>query len=152
MAGMKIDKCSVTEDGTCAMHGVEVERRKNQSRELDDIKAAIARNNQHIGSLLTFKNLATGASLLGMMVLSGSYIYTYTHIESAELKHSTWEAELKRLDLRVSTMATRQAVIDDRYNTLVTRIEDLNDRIYQLINSIEDRRVKNKYNPPNQGK
>ncbi len=144
MSGVKIDKCSVTEDGVCAMHGVEVERRKNHQRELDDIKADITKNNQHIGTLLTFKNLITGASLLGMLVLTGSYVYTYTHIESAELKHATWESELKSLDMRVNTLATRQAVIDDRYNTLVTRIDELSDRIYQLINSLEGRSAQKK--------
>ncbi len=150
MSGVKIDKCSVAEDGVCAMHGVEVERRKNHQRELDDIKADITNNKQHIGTLLTFKNLITGASLLGMLVLTGSYVYTYTHIESAELKHVAWESELKSLDMRVNTLATRQAVIDDRYNTLVTRIDELSDRIYQLINSLEGRRVKAQYNSPSQ--
>jgi len=52
MTGQKIGTCSVTEDGLCAMHGVEVERRKSDRRDIEAVKAEIAENKRHIGELL----------------------------------------------------------------------------------------------------
>jgi len=136
MDGRTIEKCSVAEDGVCAMHGVEIERRKTDRRDIDAVKREIEENNKHIGALLTFKNIAIGVSMLGMMVLTGGYLYTYSHIQTAEIKYGAYDLDIRSLDGRINSLSTRLAVVDERYMALTTQMATLNDRLGRLISII----------------
>lgn len=101
----KLSGCSVTENGQCALHGIEVERRKGDRRVVEEVKDQVEKNTEdlndlktfrataddsigdledetkrhkeHIGDLLTSKNIGYGAALLLSLFLTGSFIYTY---------------------------------------------------------------------------
>lgn len=139
--GFKVHGCSVTEDGVCAMHGVEIERRTTDRRDLDAVKKDIEKNRQYIGALLTFKNIAIGVSVFGMMVLSGGYLYTYTHVQASEIKYREYAMDLKALDDKVNALSTRLAVVDERYIALTAQMATLNERLAELIAAMNANRV-----------
>jgi len=80
--------------------------------------------------------------MLGMIVITGCYIYTYTHIQSAENKYEIYDDKIDQLEGYINSVSTRLAVVDERYIALTAQISTLNERLSQLINIINnDRRV-----------
>jgi len=143
-----IEKCTVTEDGHCAMHGVEVERRKHNQREIEDIKGDIKSNKVHIGNLLTFMNNINGQrTVIGgvaLLIVLGSYSYTFITANAIseanhryerllEAKERAYQTDLQGIRTRLSTLDTGLAVIDERYRTVVAQLRNLNDSLSQLL-------------------
>lgn len=132
MAGT-IKECSVTENGQCAMHGVEVERRVNTTKRLDDAE-------KWISLLLTFKNIMIGISLLGSAVLFGNYIYTRDHIRTAERKYELLDkafqqaqAERDQLEREMARLSADYARTDERYLAVTAQLGQMNGRLSQLV-------------------
>lgn len=121
----RIEECKVHETGHCALHGVEVERRKNTQEELKEYK-------QHTASLLTFKNVMIGVSLLGGTVLFGGIAYTYNHIQQSDTKMAAQQAEL-------ASLKSDYARTDERYIAVTSQLGQLNGRISQLVEILLDK-------------
>ena len=150
-----LDGCTVTEDGHCLMHGVEVERRKNNQKEIEDIKGEIKSNKVHIGNLLTFMNNINGQrTVIGgvaLLIVLGSYSYTFITANAIseanhryerllEAKERTYQTDLQGVRTRLSTLDTSLAVIDERYRSVVAQLRNLNDSLSQLLWVINEER------------
>lgn len=143
-----LDGCTVTEDGHCAMHGAEVERRKNSQKEIEGIKGDIKSNKAHIGNLLTFMNNINGQrTVIGgvaLLIVLGSYSYTFITANAIseanhryerllEAKERTYQVDLQGVRGRLSSLDTSLAVIDERYRSVVAQLRNLNDSLSQLL-------------------
>lgn len=72
-----IEGCQMSETGVCALHDVEVERRKGMKELVDKIPDIMTKLNWVLGASI-------GASSLAIVILIGSY--TYTNIVKVSLK------------------------------------------------------------------
>lgn len=131
--GYEIKGCTVTEDGTCAMHGIEVERRKTDRDEIRRIRV-------HIGELLTFKNICIGLSFLGSLVITGGYVYTYTTSESLKSRQVVVESQVTGIGKDVADLNVEVAVVKTQYSSLSIQLSNLNGRLEQLIRMIAEER------------
>lgn len=109
MAGHEINKCNIAEDGVCALHGVEVERRRNAST-----KFLVAY------SLILF-------------ILAGSFIYTRDVKLEADFKNQNISNTVDILSREISTLVTMQARADERYNSVLREMESLNKQIAAML-------------------
>lgn len=129
----QVKECRMHEDGKCVYHGVEVERRQHNERDLDAAE-------KHIGTLLTFKNQMIGISFLGVIVLLGGYAYTSEHIQSSERKYEHFETEFKAvkysLDLQKDTTSNMREVLarsDARTEGINSRLSSIDARLAQMV-------------------
>lgn len=154
-----LDRCAMTEDGFCPMHEVEVERRRNSRKEIEDIKADIVRTRGHIGNLLTFMNNINGQrTVIGgvaLLIVLGSYSYTFITANAInvanhryerllEAKERAYQTDLQGVRTRLSALDTGLAVIDERYRTVVAQLRNLNDSLSQLLWVINEERTVDK--------
>lgn len=146
-----VEKCTVAEDGQCAMHGVEVERRKNSQREINDIKEDIKSNRKHVGELLTFMNNFNGqrqvVAGVALVIILGSYYYTFItagrHERVAEAQEITYQRDVQDIRRQLGGLDTRIAVTDERYRSVMVQLKMLNDDLSQLLGILnEERSVK----------
>jgi len=118
-------KCTFGEDGQCALHGVEVERRKNM-QELTD----------NIPKMLTWQNRIVGWSILVTLSIGGAYIYTREVRDDMKAQYAasigTAAADVKKISDQVSALATGQARTEERYEALLRSITDMNANISTL--------------------
>lgn len=153
-----IEGCTVTEDGHCAMHGAEVERRKNSQKEIEDIKGDIKSNKVHIGNLLTFMNNFNGQRTViagvALMIVFGSYSYTFITANAANgadqryeralaAQERSYQIDIQDIRWQLGLLDTRVAVTDEKYRSVMSQLKILNTTLSQLIGIInEERSVK----------
>lgn len=184
-----IVNCQASENHKCPFHGVEIERRKNTQKEVDVIKELIEKNaehihsltntqsridervidlteqtrshKQHIGDLLTIKNTFIGTCILGGLLITGAYAYTYTHATESASVHVRLEDKVdessKDMDRHIATLrqevnqrfvattrditdiSTNQARTDERYKALTNQVALANSRLSTIIDIINVR-------------
>lgn len=100
--------CNVHETGVCAMHQVEVERRKNDNENLRKLMDLIPK-------MLTRINTMVGYSLLATLLIVGGFYY------SSEIKADSHEADSK---IR-SSIDKHEVGTDRRINQLTTQVTEL---------------------------
>lgn len=121
----KITKCNYAEDGTCAFHGVEIERRKNT----DEII-------KNIPKMLTWQNRIVGWSILVTILILGSY--AYTNIVKSEMRAQYAEgigstaADIKIMSKQFEQLSTGQARTEERYASLLRSISEMRELISTL--------------------
>ena len=132
--------CPGIVDGTCVHHEGEIARREGDRVRISDLKDEITENKRHVGHLLTFQNFVKGASFLGVVVLTGSYMYTYTHEVSSSLHIETNTSDIKELRRIVGDLKTDLAVTNTSFIALQEKISTTNSRLELLINILNEER------------
>ena len=138
-----VQHCDMTSDGVCGMHNVIEERRSFERNRLNDLKKDFVdhtklfydykkTNNDNVNNLCSFKNKVIGFSLLGVLVLTGAYAYTYTHTISTDIRHSALSSRLDKLEDDVNANKTNVAV-------LVYQIQTTNARLTEMIQLMRDK-------------
>jgi len=119
------DKCSFGEDGQCALHGIEVERRKNMQALTDNIP-----------KMLTWQNRIVGWSVLVTLFVGGAYIYAKEIRDDVMARYTasvaTTAADMKKISDQVSALGNGQARTEERYEALLRSITDMNTNISTL--------------------
>ena len=117
--------CSFGEDGQCALHGIEVERRKNMQALTDNIP-----------KMLTWQNRIVGWSVLVTVFVGGAYIYAKEIRDDVMSRYTasvaTTAADMKMIADQVSALGNGQARTEERYEALLRSITDMNTNISTL--------------------
>lgn len=135
-AAEEIDSgCSMVTKGFCAQHGVQEERREIDRNRINDLirdfKEYKRNNNLHVSRLCTFKNRVIGCSLLGILVITGSFAYTYTTHISSNVTDQNFILKLERVAEDVSTNKVNTAV-------LLSQLETTNNRLGEVIDLMNE--------------
>lgn len=127
--------CTMLTKGFCSQHGVQEERRaadRNRITDLQrDFKDYKKSNNGHVANLCTFKNRVLGCSLLGVLVISGGYAFTYTSNISTNARYQGVTHQIENLSDDVNVNTTSVAV-------LVSQLSTTNERLGEVIQLIRD--------------
>lgn len=121
------------ETGHCALHGIEIERRKGDRRDINSLKEDIKENKSFIGELLTFKNRVLGYTPLILIIILGSYAYINIHSANAEAKYAQYDVEIKSIRNDIAILNSLYARTDERYIAVNTNLNNINIRLTQLI-------------------
>ena len=128
------DKCSYGQNGAvCALHGVEVERRKSTSE-------MVAKLERTMNILTRFMYTMTGVALLGGMVLAGSYYYTSDVAKTLADRQDVARQKIDALDGSVARVNTALAVSEDRYARILVQLDAINRSLVKLTESDSTRR------------
>jgi hypothetical protein len=103
------------ESGFCAVHNVEIERRKN----LETLTA-------NIPKILTITNRMLGYSLLLVVILAGGFAYTTIVSQRSESADKNFQERLDRVSTQISELAKAVAVTEARHDNLVDQLRELN--------------------------
>jgi hypothetical protein len=122
MTGHEIKECNVAHDGVCALHGVEVERRKQT--------AEIAQN---IPGMLTTMNRIIGYSVLVTLVVAGGFIYIRDVKQQVDYSLELHKSDITMLTAQISALTTTVARSEEKYSSILREMENLNGQIRSLI-------------------
>jgi hypothetical protein len=122
VSGHEIKACNVAHDGVCALHGVEVERRKHTA----DIAA-------NIPGILTTMNRMIGYSVLVTMVVAGGFVYIRDVSQKVDYSHDMHKSDIAMLTAQVSALTTTVARSEEKYTSILREMESLNGQIRSLI-------------------
>jgi len=122
MTGHEIKECNVAKDGVCALHGVEVERRRQT--------AQIAEN---IPGILTTMNRIVGYSVLVTMVIAGGFVYIRDVKQQADYSHEMHKSDIAMITAQVSVLTTTVARSEEKYAAILREMENLNGHIRMII-------------------
>jgi len=118
-------KCNFGIDGQCALHGIEVERRKNMQALTDNIP-----------KILTWQNRIFGWSLLVTLFVGGSFVYIKEVKDDMKAQYTSnvgsTAADIKNLSKQIDLLVTGQARTEERYEALLRSITDMNVNISTL--------------------
>jgi hypothetical protein len=138
--------CQVHKNGVCAMHGVEIERRRTADKTIDKIANFVE---VEIPSLIKKVNLMIGYSVLASILIIGSYYYTReTKIDyRIGLEHLSDDVKShrSRTDSHITTMASQLTEL----TVAVTRTEEKQEslvRELKTLNGYLEILVKEKFN------
>lgn len=144
----KISGCTVTENGQCAFHGAEVERRKNSQRQIEDIETDITKHSGYIADLLTFMNNVKGQrtilySVVGLFV-TGAFAFTYISSQALTTDIRDLRVENDRLESRLRRAEADYARTDEKFKSVIAQISILNTHLSVLIKGrIDGKIIKN---------
>lgn len=125
--GYDCEKCTFGQNGgVCALHGVEVERRKNVSDTISRMVTAVEALNANVGNLSGFKNLMIGVSFIGILVLTGSYYFTADVKRDMSARQESTTVKQEIVTAQVANLATAVAVMEARHTAVLTQLEALN--------------------------
>lgn len=138
--GYKIEECNIQSTGQCAMHGIEIERRKSTQKELTELKATLEKTDGYVANLLTNQNRFIGIGTIAFVILSGSYGLTWDHIYSARAKYREISVEISKLetekhqqDVEISGMREQMARSDERGKGIDNRLSSIDSRLAQMV-------------------
>ena len=122
----KCEACNFGQDGAvCALHGVEVERRKTTS----DL---VIKLEQTTNALTKFMWTMVGVSLLGAMILAGSYIYTANVERNLGARQDVARGKIETLSSEVTKANTNLAVTEDRYLRIYQQLDKISEGLDEL--------------------
>lgn len=134
-------KCNVAETGHCSVHGAEVARRRATDKSIEDLDQDIKENKKYIGELLTFKNTIQGQKNViagvAILIVVGSYYYTFIHSQESFIVHNTIMSEHRILRDRVAKQSVEIARGDERYLALMGELKQIDGRISHLIEALD---------------
>ena len=124
------ESCNFGKDGAvCALHGVEVERRRNSDTMLKLLTDAVQKLSVTVESLSSFKYMALGVAIIGMTLVLGSYYFTSDTKRDLAIIDALNMSKLELISVQVSSLTTAVAVIEARHIALLEEIEHLCDLI-----------------------
>ena len=109
----------------CALHGVEVERRKSTSEMVTKLETAM-------NILTKFMWTMSGVALLGGMVLVGSYVYTSNVERILSTRQDVARGKIETLSGEVAATKMSIAVTEDRYLRIYQQLDKISDSIEKL--------------------
>ena len=119
----KCDTCNFALNGAvCSLHGVEVERRKATG----DLVIKLERTTT---ALTRFMWTMVGVSLLGAMILAGSYSYTANVERNLGARQDVARGKIEALSSEVSKANTNLAVTEDRYLRIYQQLDKINSKL-----------------------
>ncbi|MGV0961845.1 MAG: hypothetical protein ACOYB1_18625 [Limnohabitans sp.] len=135
MSGHEIKECNVAHDGVCALHGVEVERRKHTAQIVENIPV-----------LLTTMNRIIGYSVLVTMVVAGGFVYIRDVKQQVDYSHEMHKSDITLITSHVSALTTAVARSEEKYSSILREMENLNNQV-RLIVSNDSARQQQKRKP-----
>jgi hypothetical protein len=124
MSGHEIKECNVAKDGVCALHGVEVERRRQTAVIAESIPGLVKNMNKMIGYL----------TLISLVIIAG-FIYIRDVKQSVDYSHSMHKADLAMVTNQLSALATTTARSEEKYTAMMRELENLNGQIRVYISN-----------------
>ena len=122
----KCDACNFGKDGAvCALHGVEVERRKSTSE-------MVAKLERTTTALTRFMWTMVGVSLLGAMILVGGYSYTSNVERNLGARQDVARGKIETLSSEVTKANTSLAITEDRYLRIYQQLDKINNKLEQM--------------------
>jgi len=121
------EKCTFVQSNgmVCALHGVEVERRKSTSE-------MVAKLERTTNALTKFMWTMVGISFLGSLVLAGSYTYTSNVERTLGARQDVARGKIEALHGDVTTTKMSIAVTEDRYLRIYQQLDKISDSIEKL--------------------
>jgi hypothetical protein len=126
MGGKEITECNVAKDGVCALHGVEVERRRNAREDVETLKSKMPFLLSSINKLLAFQ-------ILLLVIMGGSYAYTRDVSQTAEFHARDAKSEFSTLTDSINNLKIVSTRADERYVAVLRELETLNRQIGAII-------------------
>ena len=122
----KCETCNFGKDGAvCSLHGVEVERRKSTSEMVTKLERTT-------NALTKFMWTMVGVSLLGSMVLVGSYVYTSNVERNLGARQDVARGKIDALGSEVNKAHTNLAITEDRYLRIYQQLDKINNKLEQM--------------------
>lgn len=168
--------CATT--GHCAVHGVEIERRKAVTEEIRRVENEITSMHEQLISL--WKHVATNESFRAQVKITvlimggiwiGSFVYTYNHKQDASQEYNKFHRLTNANQSSIARIEGKLLVVEDRYARLIRDNQQLmvdmralnenvlaflrvldgdKDRIQKVqIENYKDRNTKGTYKVPN---
>lgn len=122
MAGHEIKECKIAEDGVCALHGIEVERRKQTAKMVDNIPG-----------ILTNMNRIIGYSVLVSLVVVGGFVYIRDVKQAVDYSHEMHKSDMALITAQIGALTTTAARSEEKYVAMLRELENLNGQIRVLI-------------------
>ena len=120
------DNCNFGQNGAvCALHGVEVERRKSTSEMVTKLERTT-------NALTKFMWTMMGVSLLGSLVLAGSYTYTANVERNLSARQDVARGKIEALHADVTTTKTSIAITEDRYLRIFQQLDKITSSLEKL--------------------
>ena len=120
------DNCNFGQNGAvCALHGVEVERRKSTAKLVEDLE-------EMIKPTLRFMYVMSGVALLGALVITGGYMYTSSVERTLSARQDVARVKIENLNSDVQSTKLSLAVTEDRYMRIFQQLDSISRSIEQL--------------------
>jgi hypothetical protein len=118
VSGDEIRECNIAKDGVCALHGVEVERRRQTAEET-----------AHIPGILTNMNRIIGYSTLLSLIIVAGFIYIRDVKQAVDYSHEKHKSDMSIITAQISTLTTTAARSEEKYIAMLRELENLNGQI-----------------------
>lgn len=122
MAGHEIKECKIAEDGVCALHGIEVERRKQTAQMVENIPG-----------ILTNMNRIIGYSVLVSLIIVGGFVYIRDVKQAVDYSHEMHKSDMALITAQIGALTTTAARSEEKYVAMLRELENLNGQIRVLI-------------------
>jgi hypothetical protein len=122
MAGHEIKECNVAKDGVCALHGVEVERRRQTAAIADSIPGLVKNMNRMIGYL----------TLVSLVIIAG-FVYIRDVKNMVDNAFTAHKSEVLAISAQLSVLTTTAARSEEKNAAMMRELENLNSQIYLWI-------------------
>jgi len=122
MSGHEVKECNVAKDGVCALHGVEVERRKQTAQMVENIP----------GMLTTMNRIVGYSTLLSLIVIAG-FVYIRDVKQAVDYSLELHKSDVSMLTAQIGALTTTAARSEEKYVSILREMESLNGQIRMMI-------------------
>lgn len=122
MGGLEVTECNIAKDGVCALHGIEVERRKQTAQMVDNIPGILTNMNRIIGY----------STLISLIIVAG-FVYIRDVKQAVDYSHEMHKSDMAMITAQISTLTTTAARSEEKYVAMLRELENLNGQIRVLI-------------------
>ncbi len=152
------------EMGHCALHGQEVERRREVKRELEELDEKYDQKVgdlwKHVGYATNFRGQAKVVGIVASLIFASSFIYTRSHIAESNLYMKEMQAnhivkieavksnserefdKIQRMvdsnESSIDNLETRALLMDQRLKNIETSTNRIEQRLSQLVSILAD--------------
>lgn len=137
--------CNSTETGICALHNVEIERRRHSDKTVDEHEIQIGALFKRASIFSTFIGQAKVVLLVAGAIWAGSFVYTYDHKQDSIREFDAFRQELMSLKrdmdrsyTRISELESDSRVNAQKFSQLSDLIGTNNRRLSDLIERLSD--------------
>lgn len=146
-------KCDASKTGICALHEVEIERRRNSDKAVDELEEKVGALFKRSAIVFNFIAAAKVVAAVAAIIWAGSFWYTHDHKQDSvrEFAEVSIEMQTLRRDLnrdydKISALQSDSKVKDEKFVQLLDKIGTNNRRLSDLIERLsEDKKLKVPY-------
>lgn len=121
-------KCNVNETGVCALHNVEIERRKGEKEAIEkSIKAletAVSTLSNMIPKISRSFYVIIATATLMLIMVTGSYVYTRDAIINSINRDNSLQKKIETLTDKFNLILIENARTEGAQHTLLNEIKD----------------------------